>query len=63
MKFLTIAAAIEQMTGKRPHPVTCWRWSKKGIAGVKLQTWRVGGRRLTTLQAVQEFIEASTRLV
>ncbi len=61
MKFLTIAAAIEQMTGKRPHPVTCWRWSKKGIAGVKLQTWRVGGRRLTTLQAVQEFIEASTR--
>jgi hypothetical protein len=60
-KYLPIPTAVEEKTGYRPHPVTCWRWSKKGIAGVKLQTWMIGGRRLTTLEAVQQFIDSQTK--
>ena len=56
-KFLTIGSAFEQLTGKRPHPSTVWRWALKGSNGVTLKTWMIGGRRMTTAEAVNEFIE------
>ena len=55
-KFLPVATAIELVTGRRLHPATCWRWGTRGIDGVKLKTWMVGGRRCTTVEAVQDFI-------
>ncbi len=60
MKYLAVAEAIERATGSRPHPTTCWRWTKKGCGGTKLQTWVVGGRRVTTIDAVQLFVSART---
>ncbi len=62
MKFLTIAAAIEQMTGKRPHPLPAGAGQKKDSRALSYKHGESVGR-LTTLQAVQEFIEASTALV
>lgn len=56
MKFLSVPSAIEAVTGSRPHPSTCWRWSIKGSGGVVLRTWMVGGRRCTTTEAVNDFI-------
>ncbi len=55
-KFLPVPAAIEAVTGSRPHPSTCWRWAIKGSGGRKLKTWMVGGRRCTTIPSVEEFI-------
>lgn len=37
-----------------------WRWYKHGCQGVKLQTAVVGGRRFTSRQAIERFIERTT---
>lgn len=56
-KYMPVASAIEQVTGSRPHPSTVCRWTlKRG-----LKSWMIGGRRMTTISAVQEFIESRTK--
>lgn len=60
-KYLTVHKAIEELTGSRPNPSTVWRWTAKGSKGVKLQTWMIGGRRMTTSEAVNDFIEARSK--
>lgn len=39
---------------------TPWRWSKRGVNGVVLETFSIGGRRYTTQEAFQRFVERST---
>lgn len=39
---------------------TPWRWSKRGVNGVVLETFNIGGRRYTTQEAFQRFVERST---
>jgi Protein of unknown function (DUF1580) len=46
--------------GRRPGFSTWWRWSTKGIHGVKLETLLVGGRRCTSADAVARFFERTT---
>ncbi len=55
-KYLSVPDAFEQLTGSRPNPTTCWRWAKDS----GLETWMIGGRRRTTIEAVQQFIESRT---
>ena len=43
--------------GKRPHVSTLYRWATAGVAGVKLETIRVGGTLCTSLEALQRFFE------
>lgn len=59
-KMIRVPLAVEIVTGTRPCVRKCWRWYTLGIGGVKLQTWLVGGSRLTTVEAVREFIERRT---
>ena len=59
-KLMRVPTAVEIVTGIRPSPAKCWRWYTQGIKGVRLQTWLVGGSRLTSIVAVREFIEART---
>ncbi len=54
---MPIADAYARVTGTRPHPSTCWRWYKRGVKGVKLDTWLVCGRRMATTKAVRQFID------
>ena len=44
--------------GKRLHSSTIHRWATRGVRGVVLQTWRVGGTRYTSIQALNSFIDA-----
>jgi len=49
-------------TGKGVHPVTLWRWAKKGLntpngEKVRLETVRIGGTNCTSRQALQRFID------
>lgn len=44
--------------GSRPSYATWWRWHRRGVGGVKLETIRVGGKRYTTAEAMQRFIAA-----
>jgi hypothetical protein len=40
-----------------PSTTTIRRWATRGIHGVRLQSWRIGGRRFSTELAVMEFLE------
>ena len=46
--------------GFRPTYSTWWRWWRHGIRGVHLETVLVGGRRLTTADAVERFVTATS---
>jgi hypothetical protein len=51
-----LAKASPDVPG-RPHASTLLRWALRGVKGVKLETVIVGGRRFTSLEAIQRFIE------
>lgn len=53
---VTLAQAAQFLPGK-PHPATLWRWSTHGVRGTRLETWTVGGRRFTTLAALEKFLQ------
>jgi len=52
--------AIAAATGHRPHLSTALRWCQRGVGSIKLKSWKIGGRRMTTVEAVREFIELTT---
>ena len=58
--LLPALAAIERVTGQRPHPTTLHRWFRHGTHGVKLETLLCGGRRMSSVLAVKRFFEAVT---
>lgn len=41
----------------RVHVSTIWRWTNRGIKGVKLETIKLGGKTLTSHQALTRFLE------
>jgi hypothetical protein len=44
----------------RPHISTLWRWHRRGIRGIRLETAVVGGTRYTSRQALQRFVDRTT---
>lgn len=42
----------------RPHRSTVHRWRLRGVNGVRLQTCVVGGRRFTTREWLDDFLQA-----
>lgn len=57
-KLFSLPTAIEKATGHRPHVSTCHRWRLKKTN--PLVTVKVGGKRMTSVEAVFRFIEANT---
>jgi len=47
-------------TGKKVSLATCWRWIQRGCRGVKLESVLIGGKRYTSLEALQRFVERTT---
>ena len=47
--------------GKRPHVATLYRWAKRGLRGVVLETLQVGGTLCTSREALQRFFESLTQ--
>lgn len=56
---VTLTEASKRLPN-RPHTSTIWRWYKTGIRGRRLETVVVGGRRLTSLEALSRFAGALT---
>ena len=52
---LTLVEATKLFPSK-PHINSLRRWSRKGLCGVKLRTFRSGRRICTSREAVEEFI-------
>ena len=44
--------------GKHVHRTTLYRWTTKGVSGVRLAYTQVGATRCTTLTALSEFFES-----
>jgi hypothetical protein len=44
--------------GKKLSKAICFRWAKRGVGGVLLETIKVGGARLTSVEAVHRFVQA-----
>ncbi len=55
--YLPLADAVHAATGVKPHLATCLRWAVKGQRGIKLQTYFLGGRRFSTVQDVESYVE------
>jgi hypothetical protein len=55
LPFSEVADWVESHTGVRPSRTTLFRWRTRGSRGRKLATYRVGGRRVTTVEALIEF--------
>jgi hypothetical protein len=50
---------LQNRRGGRPiAPSTLWRWSARGIRGIKLETVHVGGEVHTTYEALNRFFNA-----
>jgi len=56
-EFFTFSQAA-QITPGRPHKNTITRWADRGIGGVRLESWRCGGKRVTSVEALERFILA-----
>ncbi|MCR9209713.1 MAG: DUF1580 domain-containing protein [bacterium] len=52
---------VPPLLQKRVHPSTAWRWAKRGIRGTKLETVKVGGKTLTSVQAVTRFLQRTSK--
>ena len=61
MKLIPLVQAVEKATGCRPHLSTVLRWcNRHNRYGNRLKSKVVGGRRLTSIQWVLEYIDANT---
>ena len=47
---------LPKLLETHPHVSTLRRWGRQGVGGVKLATWRIGGRRVTCRRSVEEFL-------
>lgn len=57
--LVTLAQAAKLLPG-RPNISTLWRWSRRGVKGVILETLVVAGRRFTSTEALRRFASATT---
>jgi len=57
--LLTISQAAKSLP-MRPNVSTVWRWVLQGCGGIKLESILIGGRRLTSSEAIQRFADART---
>ncbi len=57
--LLTLPAAAKALPG-RPHVSTLHRWRLRGVHGVQLETVLVGGRRYTSVEALERFAARTT---
>ncbi len=55
---ITLSDACRLFPPAGVSPATMARWIQRGVRGVKLATFVIGGRRLTSREAVSRFIAA-----
>ena len=58
-RLLTLSQVVRALP-KKVAPSTIWRWYRKGIRGVVLETVLVGGTRYTSVEALNRFATTLT---
>jgi len=59
-ELMKLAEAGRNCPGGTVSPPTIYRWTKRGISGVRLETLSRGGVTMTSTEALQRFFEAVT---
>ena len=60
-ELITLADAthvLPRLNGRRLHSSTIWRWAVKGVGSVKLDYLKIGGRIVTSREALNRFSSA-----
>jgi hypothetical protein len=56
LTYVQAARRLPRLREDRPvHPSTIQRWANTGLNGVRLATTFVGGRRVTSVAAIEKF--------
>ncbi len=58
-EFISFCEAAKRVPGG-VHVSTIWRWSLVGVGGVRLESFRFGGRRKTSVEALERFFAATS---
>lgn len=58
-QLVPIGKAYQHVPG-RPHKSTVWRWVLRGVRGRRLDTVICGGRRFTSVEAIERFCQQLT---
>ena len=56
-EYLPLSKAVRRVTGTSPHLSTLLRWCSIGARGRTLGHVIIGGRKMTTIEDVQAFIQ------
>lgn len=56
-EYLPLTKAVRQATGTSPHLSTILRWCTKGARGRTLAYVLIGGRKMTTVENVNAFVQ------
>ena len=60
-KPLPLVAAVQAATGRRPALSTVLRWCQRpNRRGVQLESWLIGGRRVTSVESVHRYNQRNT---
>lgn len=58
---LPLVEAVQKATGRRPHLSTVVRWCQRSNRhGIRLESWLIGGRRVTSVERVRAYNERTT---
>lgn len=55
LTFIEATKTLPPIEGRRVHPSTIWRWASRGTKGVRLEALRLGGRWVTSVEALERF--------
>ena len=61
ISFRTAATLVPTENGGGVSHVTVWRWSQPSFRGVALESINLGGRKLTSREALHRFFAANSR--
>lgn len=62
LTLLEVTKALPSFNGKRLHVSSVWRWARRGVKGVKLETRRIGARYVTSMEALERFTKALSEI-
>lgn len=51
-----VPSKLEEMGYPRSHKSIAYRWAGRGVRGVKLRTVHLGGKKLTTIKWLEDFM-------
>jgi len=57
-----VARELPRRNNKNIHSTTIWRWTRRGIRGVCLESVRIGGTVYSSREALQRFSERLSQL-